>query len=157
MKNPYWERITEKAEAQRRKGIEQYGQGIEDNKALALHEWIDYLQEELIDALMYLERIRDFYTDARPEMEALKSQYSRNARYSDAQWLWAAARRAEGYRMEEINDFMGCGHAMFQNNLQRIGVIRSEFPPLETMRDDFDKLGTRYKHMKARKKYARKT
>ena len=52
--NPYWDRITELANKQRQKGIETYGQGIEDNK-LPVEERIRYIEEELIDALMYLE------------------------------------------------------------------------------------------------------
>lgn len=56
--NPYWDRITELANKQRQKGIETYGQGIEDNK-LPVEERIRYIEEELIDALMYLEWLKD--------------------------------------------------------------------------------------------------
>lgn len=55
--NPYWDRITELANKQRQKGIETYGQGIEDNK-LPVEERIRYIEEELIDALMYLEWLK---------------------------------------------------------------------------------------------------
>lgn len=56
--NPYWDRITELANKQRQKGIETYGQGIEDNK-LPVEERIRYIEEELIDALMYLEWLKE--------------------------------------------------------------------------------------------------
>ena len=56
--NPYWDRITELANKQRKKGIETYGQGIEDNK-LTVEERIRYIEEELIDALMYLEWLKE--------------------------------------------------------------------------------------------------
>ena len=56
--NPYWDRITELANEQRQKGIETYGQGIEDNK-LPVEERIRYIEEELIDALMYLEWLKE--------------------------------------------------------------------------------------------------
>ena len=56
--NPYWDRITELANKQRQKGIESYGQGIEDNK-LPVEERIRYIEEELIDALMYLEWLKE--------------------------------------------------------------------------------------------------
>ena len=56
--NPYWDRITELANKQREKGIKTYGQGIEDNK-LPVEERIRYIEEELIDALMYLEWLKE--------------------------------------------------------------------------------------------------
>ena len=56
--NPYWERICNLADKQRAKGIETYGQGIECNPAAMLKR-IEYLQEELIDGLMYCEWIKD--------------------------------------------------------------------------------------------------
>lgn len=58
MSNPYWERITKVAEKQRDKGIREYGQGIESND-MPVEKRIDYLEEELVDALMYLEWLRD--------------------------------------------------------------------------------------------------
>jgi len=56
--NPYWERITKLAERQRAKGMSKYGYGLEMNPADIL-ERINHLQEELIDALMYCEWIKE--------------------------------------------------------------------------------------------------
>lgn len=56
--NPYWERICKLSERQRAKGVETYGQGLESNPA-ALVKRFEYLEEELIDALMYCEWIKD--------------------------------------------------------------------------------------------------
>ena len=56
--NPYWKNVCAIAEKQRAKGIETYGQGIEMNPADVITR-IEYLQEELIDALMYCEWIKD--------------------------------------------------------------------------------------------------
>ena len=56
--NPYWERICKLSEAQRKKGMETYGQGLESNPAAMLKR-IEHLQEELVDALMYCEWIKD--------------------------------------------------------------------------------------------------
>lgn len=58
MTNPYWERITEIAERQREKGITEYGQGLEHNAKDAVTR-ISYLEEELVDGLMYCEWIKD--------------------------------------------------------------------------------------------------
>ena len=57
MTNPYWENICKIADRQRNKGIETYGKGIELNPADAVTR-IEYLQEELVDALMYCEWIK---------------------------------------------------------------------------------------------------
>ena len=56
--NPYWERICKLSDAQRKKGMETYGQGLECNPAAMLKR-IEHLQEELVDALMYCEWIKD--------------------------------------------------------------------------------------------------
>ena len=51
--NPYWERISCLADKQRAKGMSKYGVGLENNTANAT-ERVRHIQEELIDALMYL-------------------------------------------------------------------------------------------------------
>ena len=60
--NPYWERICILAEEQRAKGLETYGQGLENNPA-GIVERINHLQEELIDGLMYCEWIKEKYLE----------------------------------------------------------------------------------------------
>lgn len=55
--NPYWKRICEMARKQRAKGIRTYGKGLEDNP-LSAEERLTYLEEELIDGLMYIEHIK---------------------------------------------------------------------------------------------------
>ena len=55
--NPYWERICEISKKQRAKGLATYGQGLEMNP-LTIKERLTYLEEELIDGLMYIEHIR---------------------------------------------------------------------------------------------------
>ena len=56
--NPYWKNICAIAEKQREKGIQTYGTGIEDNTADIITR-LEYLEEELVDALMYCEWIKD--------------------------------------------------------------------------------------------------
>lgn len=58
MNNPYWAKVEAIAQKQREKGISTYGQGIEENPA-GIMERIGHLQEELVDALMYCEWIKD--------------------------------------------------------------------------------------------------
>lgn len=58
-KNIYWQNITLLAEKQRAKGIEKYWQGLEEYTSASVDERIRYIEEELIDALMYCEWLRD--------------------------------------------------------------------------------------------------
>lgn len=55
--NPYWKNVCDLADKQRAKGIATYGQGLEDNP-MEMEERLTYLQEELIDGLMYIEHIK---------------------------------------------------------------------------------------------------
>lgn len=59
MNNPYWERITQMSDRQREKGIKTYGQGLELFNTPDAVKRIEYIQEELIDALMYLEWLKE--------------------------------------------------------------------------------------------------
>lgn len=56
--NPYWDRICDMAEKQRAKGMKKYGYGLEDNP-MRMKTRLEYLEEELIDALMYIEHIKE--------------------------------------------------------------------------------------------------
>ena len=62
MNNPYWNNICAIAERQRKKGMETYGKGLEDNQKDIITR-IEYLEEELVDALMYCEWIKDHVSD----------------------------------------------------------------------------------------------
>lgn len=53
----YWKRITDIYHRQRKKGIKAYGQTLEENDMKTIDR-IEYIEEELIDALMYLEHYK---------------------------------------------------------------------------------------------------
>ena len=55
----YWKNITEIQNKQTKKGIETYGQTLEENTAMSIIERLEYLEEELVDGLMYLEHIKE--------------------------------------------------------------------------------------------------
>ena len=56
--NSYWENITKIQQKQERKGHREYGMALEDNKGLTTQERLTMLEEELIDALMYIEHLK---------------------------------------------------------------------------------------------------
>lgn len=55
----YWSRICDMQRAQTEKGVKHYGQILEDNTGMTVKERLEYLEEELIDALMYIEHIKE--------------------------------------------------------------------------------------------------
>lgn len=59
----YRDNILKLMEKQRAKGIAKYGSVLEDNRTLSITQRIDHIEEELIDALMYCEHIREVLTD----------------------------------------------------------------------------------------------
>ena len=62
--NPYWQNIQAIADRQRQKGIDTYGQGLEENQADMVTR-LTYLEEELIDALMYIEWAKEYLSHNR--------------------------------------------------------------------------------------------
>ena len=56
----YWDNINKMQQKQTEKGINKYGQILEENTKMTKNERIEYLQEEMIDALMYCEHIKNF-------------------------------------------------------------------------------------------------
>lgn len=55
----YWERVTEIQKRQTEKGIRTYGQKLEENNAMTIDDRLTYLEEELIDGLMYIEHLKE--------------------------------------------------------------------------------------------------
>lgn len=58
-KSDYWANVCAIQKRQTEKGTRKYGQRLEDNTALSQSERLEYLEEELIDALMYIEHIKE--------------------------------------------------------------------------------------------------
>ena len=54
----YWQKVCEINERQERKGVEKYGQRLEENVTLSAEQRIEHLEEELIDALKYCEHLK---------------------------------------------------------------------------------------------------
>ena len=54
----YWRNICDINAQQEKKGAEKYGQTLEENTTLSAEQRIEHAQEELIDALKYLEHLK---------------------------------------------------------------------------------------------------
>lgn len=57
-KDLYLARVLRKYEARAEAGLEKYGTTLE-RKDLTGEDWLNHLQEELMDATLYLERLKD--------------------------------------------------------------------------------------------------
>lgn len=56
--NDYWQNICDIQQRQTDKGIRHYGQRLEHNEDMSMLDRLTYLEEELIDALMYIEHLK---------------------------------------------------------------------------------------------------
>lgn len=56
--NPYWVNICKMNARQESKGMEKYGEPLEENTTLTTVQRIEHLQEELIDGLKYCEHLK---------------------------------------------------------------------------------------------------
>ena len=59
----YWERICAINNRQTAKGKQKYGQTLEQNTTLTTEQRIEHAEEELIDALKYLEHLKEVVHD----------------------------------------------------------------------------------------------
>ena len=64
MDNRYWDRINAIYHRQEAKGLKKYGMPLEANPA-AIQTRLTYLEEELVDGLMYIEWIKDNIREAK--------------------------------------------------------------------------------------------
>lgn len=58
-RNKYIENINALMKKQESKGLSTYGQLLQDNNSMTTVDRIEYLEEELVDALMYLEHLKE--------------------------------------------------------------------------------------------------
>lgn len=63
VKANYRDNIIAMIDRQRDKGLSKYGEVLEDNVTLTVDQRLEHIQEELIDALMYVEHLRSAVLD----------------------------------------------------------------------------------------------
>lgn len=87
----YRDRIVAMIDQQRAKGLKKYDQTLEENTTLTAAQRIEHAQEELIDALQYLEHLKattaDNLTVADYERAALRTVNPESAKKFDGQGL----------------------------------------------------------------------
>lgn len=58
VKDPIVEKVITKFSTRSKLGITKYGTTLEENNA-TLYEWLNHLQEELMDATLYIEKLKN--------------------------------------------------------------------------------------------------
>lgn len=61
------EEVKKKFDSRSRTGIEKYGTTLEDNN-LAMSEWLNHLQEELMDATLYVQKLKSELQSPEPHV-----------------------------------------------------------------------------------------
>jgi len=57
MKDPIVQSVVDKYQERSNVGVDKYGTTLQENK-LTLLEWLNHLQEELMDATLYIEKLK---------------------------------------------------------------------------------------------------
>jgi len=65
-RDPVVERVVDKFVSRSDVGFAKYGVTLEDDKS-NLFEWINHLQEELMDAVLYLQKLKESSTEEMQE------------------------------------------------------------------------------------------
>ena len=63
-KDPIVESVVQKLRSRSAVGIKKYGTTLEDNNELSVGEWVEFAQEEVMDFILYLEKLKEKIRDA---------------------------------------------------------------------------------------------
>ena len=74
MKDKIIQQVVSKIVSRADVGIKKYGVTLHDNDELTLDDWLNHLQEELMDAVNYIEKIRMVLRDEVEELYIKDSQ-----------------------------------------------------------------------------------
>jgi len=79
-RDPVVNRVVDKFVSRSDVGFQKYGITLEDDKS-KMFEWLNHLQEELMDAVLYLQKAKETYTDE--EQERMNALFDINDKRED--------------------------------------------------------------------------
>ena len=153
----YWNNICKMQQKQTQKGIEKYGQVLEKNLELSWEERLTYLQEELINGLMYLEHAKTLKTTISPDEYQISSLRTIPDTFKENDMLLNGALGLSGEAGEVIDSIkkhIYQGHELNKDNIkEELGDVLLYVAELctaigvklsDVMKTNVDKLKERY-------------
>ncbi len=67
------QKVIDKIIERQKKGMNKYGISVKDNE-LSTKEWLNHLQEELLDGAIYIEKIKDILDNKSQSQNSLNDQ-----------------------------------------------------------------------------------
>jgi len=82
-RDPVVENVVDKFVSRSDVGFAKYGKTLRDDKS-DMHTWLNHFQEELMDAVLYVQRLKEEVTSIKEELELLKIDVKDAEKWTEA-------------------------------------------------------------------------
>jgi len=82
-RDPVVENVVDKFVSRSDVGFAKYGKTLRDDKS-AVHTWLNHFQEELMDAVLYVQRLKEEVTTLKEELDLLQMEVKDAEKWTDA-------------------------------------------------------------------------
>lgn len=113
----YWDNICNIYESQKIKGLYTYGQTLEENKSIDIGRSIEMAQEEMVDMLMYMEKLKDFLENKEHRSESYKNAIEDVIDYVKTDMFLDAWSKAKGERFGDFLEYVLRERFLKENNM----------------------------------------
>jgi hypothetical protein len=82
-RDPVVENVVDKFVSRSDVGFAKYGKTLRDDKS-DVHTWLNHFQEELMDAVLYVQRLKEEVTTLKEELDLLQMEVKDPEKWTDA-------------------------------------------------------------------------
>ncbi|MFY8248322.1 MAG: hypothetical protein ACOVJ5_01320 [Gloeomargaritales cyanobacterium] len=82
-RDPVVENVVDKFVSRSDVGFAKYGKTLRDDKS-DVHTWLNHFQEELMDAVLYVQRLKEEVTTLKEELDLLQMEVKDAEKWTDA-------------------------------------------------------------------------
>jgi len=82
-RDPVVENVVDKFVSRSDVGFAKYGKTLRDDKS-DMHTWLNHFQEELMDAVLYVQRLKEEVTTLKEELDLLQMEVKDAEKWTDA-------------------------------------------------------------------------
>jgi hypothetical protein len=82
-RDPVVENVVDKFVSRSDVGFAKYGKTLRDDKS-DVHTWLNHFQEELMDAVLYVQRLKEEVTTLKEELDLLQIEVKDAEKWTDA-------------------------------------------------------------------------